>query len=317
MKILRLVVLGLGGLLGLSLLGSLITLWVYRDLPAEALEEQYAKPPSRFVEAGGVRYHVRQEGTGPDVVLLHASFGNLFMWDDLVDSLKGKYRFTRLDSLAHGLTGPGPSKSYTTDDLSILLHALMEELDLTDFHLVGTSSGGIVAFTYAADYADNIKSLILINSAGLIHKTVNPNASQTIPVRSFLLSHVTPKPWVDRFIKGLIRVEDRATPDVLQTYYDMLMRDGNRQAILRGFKYYTPRNPNPWLNRIEDPTLIIWSDGSVLPETEALEFAANLTQTSVAVEIIKGGGHALPISSPEEIATLSDTFWQTVENNAD
>lgn len=314
MKIVRLLSAIFASVAVLIAAGAAFSLWFYRDYPAEQLEQKYAGPPSVFVEAGGARFHVRQEGSGPDIVLLHASFGNLFMWDGWVEALSDKYRVTRLDLISHGLTGPGPKDAYTTDDLTEMFHELVEALSLEQFHLVGTSSGGIVAFTYAADHSDRIQSLTLINSAGLIHKSVNPNASEVLPLRSRILSRITPKSVVADFVAGLIDDPVKATPEVLDTYYDLLMREGNRRAILRGFQNYKPRDPNPWLNRIIDPTLIIWSDGSVLPTYEAQEFAANLGTETIKVEIIEGGGHALPISHAEETAAMAERFWESLKN---
>ncbi len=286
--------------------------WHYRDYSASKLEAKYALPPSSFVEAGGARFHVRQEGSGPDILLLHASFGNLYMWDGWVETLQDKYRVTRLDLIAHGLTGSGPQEQYTNDELAEMLHELTTKLNLENFHLVGTSIGGILAFTYAADHPERVNSLTLINSAGLLHRTVNPNASQVLPIRSRILSKITPKFVVDKFVTHLIGDPSKVTPKILETYYDMTMREGNRAAVLSGFKNYKPRNPNPWLNKITCPTLIIWSDGSVLPVEEAKEFSNNLGSENIVIEIIEGGGHALPISHPAETSQIAERFWESI-----
>jgi len=302
------------GIVAVFVVAVLVALWIYRDIPAAVLEAKYATPPSKFVEVGGVRYHVRQEGQGPDVVLMHASFGNLFMWDGWVKDLSDRYRITRMDLIASGLTGPWPSKDYTTEELVASLHGLMQKLGLKDFHLVGTSSGGIFAFRYAGDYPDDIRSLMLINSAGLVHRKTNPNVSQTIPVKSNILARITPKSVVDKFVKRLIRVEDKATPEVLQTYYDMIMREGNREGILRGFYNYKSTDPTPWLSRIKVPTFVIWSDGSVLPVEESEEFIHHLSQVPTEIMVVKGGGHALPISHPDVTAQAAAKFWSDVDS---
>eukprot|EP00903_Cladosiphon_okamuranus_P004333 g4331.t1 len=54
--------------------------------------------------------------------------------------------------------GSGPEESYSTDQLAESLNGLLAELELDSFHLVGTSIGGILAFTYAADYPDQAAS---------------------------------------------------------------------------------------------------------------------------------------------------------------
>lgn len=288
--------------------------WIYRDIPASDLEAKYASHPSKFVEVDGVRFHVRQEGQGPDVVLLHASFGNLFMWDGWVDHLSDDYRITRLDLIAHGLTGPGRADSYSTDEIGALLKKLLEALELDDFHLVGTSIGGIFAFTYAAENADQVESLTLINSAGLIHRNVNPNPVQNrVPLTYRLLARITPRQMMDDFFASLINIEEQVTQDVLDTYYEMIMREGNRQATLRGMRDYQPRDPSPWLSKIVAPTLVIWSEKSVLPQEEANEFMQLLANTETQVLNVEGGGHALPISHPVLSSEAASKFWQQVD----
>jgi len=296
----------------------LTCLWIYRDIPAHELEAKYAEPPSRFVEVEGIRYHVRQEGSGPDALLLHASFGNLFMWDGWVENLSDQYRFTRIDLVAHGLTGSGPEESYSTDELAESLHGLLAELELDSFHLVGTSIGGILAFTYAADYPDQVTSLTLMNSAGLIHRGVNPNPVQrSVPLKYRLLARITPRYLMDDFFRSLIHIEENATPEVLQTYYDMIMHEGNRQATLSGMRDYQPRDPSPWLTKIIAPTFVMWAENSVLPQHEAEEFIDLLEGTpSTQTLIIEEGGHALPISHPISSSEAASAFWAQVGREA-
>jgi pimeloyl-ACP methyl ester carboxylesterase len=307
----------ISGLLITAVTTLIILLWIYRDIPADELERKYATAPSKFVPVGGVRYHVRQEGHGPDVVLLHASFGNLFMWDEWVTNIADNYRVTRLDLVAHGLTGSGANEPYSTDDLAESLHGLLTQLNIRKFHLVGTSLGGILAFTYAADYSPEVSSLTLINSAGLLHKSVNPNmVEKSIPWKIRLLSYITPRYLIDDVVSGLIRVKEKITPKILTTYYEMLMRDGNRQATLRGMANYKPRDPAPWLEKVTAPSLIIWSDGSVLPKEESTEFVTLLKNSVTQSHFISGGGHALPISHPIETSEMAKQLWEQVDNTA-
>ena len=59
-------------MLGVVLLGAGI--WLYNpDLPRAALERRWAPPPSQFVEAAGMRLHIRDTGLrdSPAVLLIH------------------------------------------------------------------------------------------------------------------------------------------------------------------------------------------------------------------------------------------------------
>lgn len=52
------------------------------------LERQYATPPSRFVEAAGLRVHVRDRGAGPALILVHGSSSSLFTWEGWAQELR-------------------------------------------------------------------------------------------------------------------------------------------------------------------------------------------------------------------------------------
>ena len=88
MRWLKLVAKLLGGLVAVGALALGIAAVVYRDHPAAEVEARWATPPSRFVVIDGVRLHYRDEGSGPPVVLLHANYASLFMWEPWAAALK-------------------------------------------------------------------------------------------------------------------------------------------------------------------------------------------------------------------------------------
>ena len=135
-------------------------------MPRAELEAKYADAASRFVDIDGVRVHYKDEGTGPAVVLLHASYMNLHSWDGLAERLKRDHRVIRLDLLTAGLTGVDTKDLYSMERNEALLDGLLRKLDVKQYAVVGTSSGGVVAFRRAAAHPEEVTRLVLINSAG-------------------------------------------------------------------------------------------------------------------------------------------------------
>ena len=67
-----------------------VALWAYSpSLPAEMLIARYANDRSKFIDVGGVRAHVRDQGNpdGIPLVLIHGSMGSLHMWEGWVREL--------------------------------------------------------------------------------------------------------------------------------------------------------------------------------------------------------------------------------------
>lgn len=123
-----------------------------------AMEERYAGPPSTFMTVDGVRMHVRVEGKGFPVVMLHGTGVNLHEWDPLADRLKGRYRIVRVDWPPYGLSGPNP-KGYTTPEAARLVGLVLDRLNLGKVAVVATSNGSNVALQLNADRPDRIAAM--------------------------------------------------------------------------------------------------------------------------------------------------------------
>ncbi|MDE0244326.1 MAG: hypothetical protein OXM59_03125, partial [Gammaproteobacteria bacterium] len=82
----------------------------------EEIVAKYADPDSRFVVLegnDGINVHYKDQGSGPAVLLVHSSTGDLKDYDGWVDILGDDYRVVRFDLPAFGLTGPVPSGNYS------------------------------------------------------------------------------------------------------------------------------------------------------------------------------------------------------------
>lgn len=120
---------------------------------------RFAGPPSQFVTVDGVELHVRDEGSGPPVVLLHGSIVNLHEWDPVVERLKSRYRLIRVDWPPYGFSGQDPKGVYTTARAAELVAGLVDHLGLEQFALVSTSNGSNVALAYNAGHPGRVNSM--------------------------------------------------------------------------------------------------------------------------------------------------------------
>ncbi|MBM4239694.1 MAG: alpha/beta fold hydrolase, partial [Gammaproteobacteria bacterium] len=166
---------------------------VYRDVPATEVEAKWATPPSKFVVIDGVRLHYRDEGSGPVVVLLHANYSSLFMWEPWVASLRDHYRVIRVDLPAHGLTGPEPNGNYSLERIQALFERFVDERGLQRFTVVGTSIGGTVAMRYTAAHPERIERLVLISPGSLEARVRGRTTPANVPRVADILGYVMPK----------------------------------------------------------------------------------------------------------------------------
>jgi len=305
--------------IGLVLGGMVILLVIalasaYRsDLSAEAVNAKYLTPESKFIEVDGVQVHVRILGEGEPVFLLHGSFASLHTWDAWQQAMSPYYQTISLDFPGHGLTGPDSLKRYGVKDYSELVHALAQKLNIEQYHVAGNSMGGAVAMQLASDYPGNVRSLNLIDAAGApagdrtLSDSTAPKKSNSggawifqvarHPVFSKLLLSCTPKFLFAMNMKQVYGDDSKVTDEVTTRYYELMLREGNRQATLD--RLSQPRNSNIQFERLTMPTLILWgAEDTWIPLAQGKRLQQALPGSNLM--ILDGVGHVPMEESPTE-----------------
>ncbi len=120
--------------------------------------------------AAGVSTRILQGGReGPAVLLLHGLSARADRWSRNLDTLGAHgVRAIAVDLPGHGLAQKGAGFDYSARGYSLWLDALVRELDLERFVLVGTSFGGLVAASYAAGYPARVLGLMAVGAIGLV-----------------------------------------------------------------------------------------------------------------------------------------------------
>jgi 3-oxoadipate enol-lactonase len=110
----------------------------------------------------GIDINYKLEGDGDEtVVLVNGLADDLETWVLQMDALLGAgYRVLRFDN--RGIGGSSmPEGPYTTALFAQDAKALVDELGITDFHLLGVSMGGMIAQEYALAHPGDLRSLTL------------------------------------------------------------------------------------------------------------------------------------------------------------
>jgi pimeloyl-ACP methyl ester carboxylesterase len=116
-----------------------------------------------------VAVHVRErnpKGT-PAVLFLHGWLDHSHTFDWVLEHLPDAWRLVLIDFRGMGRSEHVPlGAHYSFPDYLLDVEATLEELKLSEVHLVGHSLGGIVGSAYAAARPSRVKSLTLIESMG-------------------------------------------------------------------------------------------------------------------------------------------------------
>jgi pimeloyl-ACP methyl ester carboxylesterase len=290
MKILIKIVAGI--LAGLVLLiGAFVFMTWAPDRPVSELKARWAPAPSVFVEVSEMSVHLRDEGPRSDpvpIILLHGTSSSLHTWEGWVQELKTKRRVITVDMPGFGLTGPSPDNVYTHESYARFIIAVMDKLGLQRSVLGGNSFGGNVSWVTALMYPGRVEKLILVDSSGYDRRhTSMPIGFRIaqIPVLNRLMAHVLPRSMIQSSIQNVYGDPGRVTPELVDRYFDMTVREGNRRALVERFKQAP--SGGPMASRISElkiPTLILWGgrDRLILP-VEADHFHHDIEGSQLAM----------------------------------
>lgn len=282
-------------LLGLALvlaLAGIAASWAPDRTPSE-LATKWAPPPSQFIELQGMRVHLRDEGPRDDplpIVLLHGTSASLHTWEGWARALRTERRVIRVDLPGFALTGPHPKDDYSMPVYVDFVRALAERLDLKRFVLAGNSLGGQVAWSAAAAMPDRVARLILVDASGYRPELLPTRQDiplgfklASMPWLQPLLRNTLPRRVVAASVRNVYGDPAKVTPALVDVYYDMTLREGNRRALSRRMAQgYTADTGQ--LAKLGMPTLILWGGKDRLtPPDFARWFARDIAGSRLVV----------------------------------
>ncbi len=280
------------------------------DLSVASLEEKYRTPDSKFMDIDGVRVHYMDQGQGPVLVLLHASFMNLRSWDQLAADLSSEFRVVRLDLLNAGLTGPDPTGNYSMERNAQLLTGLLAALKIDQFALLATSSGGTVGFRYAAANPDRVTRLILVNSAGMPRTAAtDPNRPRGTALNRWIQRYHKSRAWWQDTLEKQFASGKLPPPELVDMVYDMNRRENLATTGQIFMRNYRTGDPETTLGTIRAPTMILWGIGNLtVAHLEADVFEHWLTAAPTVKKKYPDVGHYFYLEIPEQFSADVKAF---------
>ncbi|NBB92900.1 MAG: alpha/beta fold hydrolase [Gammaproteobacteria bacterium] len=120
---------------------------------------------SRFVDAGGLRWHVQQMGEGPTVLLIHGTGASTHSWRALAPLLARQFTVIAPDLPGHGFTECPPRRRLSLPGMARAVAALCEALALRPRVVVGHSAGAAILLRCCLDASLAPQVAISVNGA--------------------------------------------------------------------------------------------------------------------------------------------------------
>jgi len=282
--------------------------WLYApDKPRSVLEAEYARPPSVFVDALGVRVHVRDTGPrgAPAVVLLHGFASSLQTWDDWARDLERDHRVIRYDMPGFGLTGADPSGDYTDARAMAVLLALLDRLGVARASLIGHSMGGRIAWSFASLHPERVDRLVLVSPDGFASAELGYDEAPHVPLLMRALPYVLPSFLLRASLVPAYADKGMVSDALFARYRDMMLAPGVRRAIVARMGQQVLVDPVPLLRRIEAPVLLLWGERDrMIPFANSADYLRALPHAELAA--VPGVGHVVQEEAPGSVAVMRE-----------
>ncbi|MGH3760071.1 alpha/beta fold hydrolase [Actinophytocola sp.] len=130
----------------------------------------------KFTDVDGYRTRYFEEGAGDPIVFLSGGeFGTLTAstgWALNFDDLKKDFHVVAVDKVGQGHTdNPKSLDDYVLETAVRHVHAFIGQLGLGRVNLVGHSRGGYAATRIALDHPEIVRSLTIVDSGSIMHKS--------------------------------------------------------------------------------------------------------------------------------------------------
>jgi pimeloyl-ACP methyl ester carboxylesterase len=275
-------------------------------IPVTAL----AQPPADWISApdASAEYaaesvfggHVALFRAGPSdgepVVLVHGLGRNAARdWEKTIPALAQRYAVYALDLPGFGYSDKG-NHLYSPQNFARVLEAVLAGRVQRPFTLIGHSMGGAVALAYAAAYPQRVRRLVVVDAAGVLHRSVYAEflgrmaAQRAIGMDS---------PWFDDVMRAIqLRAENWPIHADL-----VLERAGVRRRFFGGDPNaiaavaLAEHDFSQALRAIRAPTLVIWGAQDTIAPLRTGQALASAIRGARLV-VLEGVAHAPQIETP-------------------
>jgi len=121
--------------------------------------------------------------------------------------------------------------------------------------------GGYVSWATTLLYTGRVSRLILVVSTGFPFESESVPLAFKLsknPLTSLLLQNVLPRSLVEKSVKDVYGNPGLVTDELIERYFELTLRKGNRAALNERFKQTLPGQLTQKNQEIKIPTLIIW-----------------------------------------------------------
>ncbi|SEM40960.1 2-succinyl-6-hydroxy-2,4-cyclohexadiene-1-carboxylate synthase [Mesobacillus persicus] len=258
-----------------------------------------------------VHYHVEQAGTGFPLLMFHGFTGKSSTWTPFSASIGLTSRMIMVDLIGHGRSQSPPNHERydilkVADDMKLLL----DKLGIEKTDLLGYSMGGRLAITFAANYPEMVRKIVLESTTpGL--RTAEERESrkkQDTKLASIILSN-----GIEEFVNywegiPLFQTQKNLPAETREAIRTQRLQNSPIGLANSLLGMGTGAQPSWWnsLSTFEFDTLLLAGERDE-KFCKISDEMANLLPR-VKKMSVRNAGHAIHVEEPEKFGTIVSEF---------
>ncbi len=268
----------------------------------------------RRVTVDGRRTQYLEAGTGPVLLLLHGHEQSATSWRWVIPALARTHRVLALSLPGHGDTAPADGDDAPGADQARFVAGFLDTLHIDPpLDLVGHSASGVLALRLALADPERIRSLTLVDSAGLGSEVHPLLALDTLPIigeLAIMISRLPGGDWGRTTMSTTMLFAQpwRAPAEFISEQHALGRRPGQLEASTATARaLFGPTGQRQilleHLPTLTTPTLLIWGGYDYVLPAHHARAAVNLLPNG-RLSVFPDCGHLPHVEQPDWFAAV-------------
>ena len=295
---------------------SLSSLLGLSELPDWYITSRYSYPDSNWIDNDfGLPIHYRELGEGPTVLLIHGEMSSLHTWEKWIEELSANFHIIAIDLPGSGLTGTTGcvddtskicASNLSEDYLRHTLEYFIDDLELRNISIIGSSYGAYLGARYTLDHPENVDKLILVTPQGMQQEIPSSMTYLTSAGTRLLSRFIQPSAVITNIIDDFYANRESIKRINLERYIHLAQSDGAHLSNIYQLdlvKNIMEHGTTAEFSKLEANTLVLWGGADKWGDSSHAErWDADIeNSTLVKYDFL---GHALMEEDP--VTTVAD-----------
>jgi len=229
------------------------------------------------------------------LVLLHGGYAGSTMWFPNIADLARRFHVLALDTIGEPGKSVPTRKNASKRDMAAWLVGVLDELGISQTHVIGLSRGGWLALNLAIHAPQRLRKIVLLSPAAsfiALNRFFSAIVGSVIHIPTRSVAKIALYSWVT---KGFMVNEVYAEQFILG------LQNWNWTMGTNGYSGVMPSVfPDEELHQIKNPILMLIGDHDRLNPPTVIDRAKQMIP-QIEAEIVPCAGHLLSMEQPERV----------------